>query len=462
MESNLETNEVLANEEENILGTDRISKLFIKFVVPSVIAMVITGMQTVVDGIFVGNFVGSNAMASISVASPFLQMIFGVSMLMSIGGLSYMGRSLGEGKIKLAQDIFKTTTIVLGVVAFALGFVGFFFSSQIASVLGANEALISGVAMYIKVISIFAAPMGIAFLFGFSGRLIERPNLYFIGTIVSLATNIILNYVLIVKLNFGIAGAAVATGLSYSVILVVVIGPILKKETILNIFSGKFNKKTIWPVIYNGSSEAVASVAAATSAFLFNMAFIRIIGEAGVAAFTSINYVSQFGTFIVFGIADGIASIVSYNYGARKLDRVKKTISFSTKVTIGIGVITFGTIFFFGESLVSIFVASEKEVLKIAVEGSKIYAFAFLLNGVNILCSSYFTSIGYAKESIIIAGARGLVFITLGISILPRILGINGVWMTIPIAEVMTLIVCFVLVKRYLKKSGDFVKVKKK
>ena len=136
MESNLETNEVLANEEENILGTERISKLFIKFVVPSVIAMVITGMQTVVDGIFVGNFVGSNAMASISVASPFLQMIFGVSMLMSIGGLSYMGRSLGEGKIKLAQDIFKTTTIVLGVVAFALGFVGFFFSSQIAAEIG--------------------------------------------------------------------------------------------------------------------------------------------------------------------------------------------------------------------------------------------------------------------------------------------------------------------------------------
>ena len=458
MESNLETNEVLVNEEENILGTEKVSKLFLKFVIPSVIAMVITGMQTVVDGIFIGNFVGSNAMASISVAGPFLQMIFGLSMLMSIGGLSYMGRSLGEGKIKLAQDIFKTTTIVLGVVAFILGFIGFFFSNQIALLLGANDALISGVSIYIKTISIFAAPMGIAFLFGFSCRLIEKPNLYFIGTIASLATNIILNYVLIAKLDLGIAGAAIATGLSYSVILFVVIGPILKKETILNIFSGKFNKKTIWPVIYNGSSEAVASVAAAISAFLFNMAFIRIIGEAGVAAFTSINYVAQFGTFIVFGIADGIASIVSYNYGARKLDRVKKIVSFSTKIIIAIGIMTFGTIFFFGENLVSIFVASEKEVLEIAVAGSKIYAFAFLLNGVNILCSSYFTSIGYAKESIIIAGARGLIFITLGISILPRILGINGVWLTIPIAEVMTIVVCVILIKRYFKKSGDFTK----
>jgi putative MATE family efflux protein len=458
VKSNLETNEVLVNEEENILGSQKISKLFIKFVVPSVIAMVITGMQTVVDGIFVGNFVGSTAMASISVAGPFLQMIFGVSMLMSIGGLSYMGRSLGEGKIKLAQDIFKTTTIVLGIIAFVLGFIGFFFSNQIGRFLGANDALIGGVAMYIKVISIFAMPMGIAFLFGFSGRLIEKPNLYFIGTIASLATNIVLNYVLIAKLGFGIAGAAVATGLSYSVILFVVIGPILKKETVLNIFSGKFNKKTIWPVMYNGSSEAVASVAAATSAFLFNMAFIRIIGESGVAAFTSINYVAQFGSFIVFGIADGIASIVSYNYGAKKLDRVKKIIIFSAKIVIGIGVMTFGTLFFFGENLVSIFVASEKEVLEIAVAGSKIYAFAFLLNGLNILCSSYFTSIGYAKESIIIAGLRGLVFITLGISILPRILGINGVWLTIPLAEVMTVIVCIILIKRYLKKSGDFAK----
>ena len=458
MENNLETNEFLVNEEENILGSEKISKLFIKFVVPSVIAMVITGMQTVVDGIFVGNFVGSNAMASISVAGPFLQMIFGLSMLMSIGGLSYMGRSLGEGKIKLAQDIFKTTSIVLGVVAFILGFIGFFFSNQIASLLGANEALIGGVATYIKVISIFAAPMGIAFLFGFSGRLIEKPNLYFIGTIASLATNITLNYVLIAKLDLGIAGAAVATGLSYSVILFVVIGPLLKKETVLNVFSGKFNKETIWPVIYNGSSEAVASVAAATSAFLFNMAFIRIIGESGVAAFTSINYVAQFGNFIVFGIADGIASIVSYNYGAKKFDRVKRAMSFSTKIVFGIGAVTFITLFFFSENLVAMFVASEREVLEIAVAGSKIYAFAFLLNGANILCSSYFTSIGYAKESIIIAGARGLVFITLGISILPRILGINGVWLTVPVAEVMTLIVCFVLIKRYSKKSGDFAK----
>lgn len=460
MESDLRVKEVLANEEENILGAERISKLFVKFVIPSVIAMVITGMQNVVDGIFVGNFVGANAMAGISVAGPFLQIVIGFSMLMSMGGLSYMGRSLGEGKVELTQDIFKTTTMVLGIVSFILGALGFFFSNQIATLLGANEALVGGVATYIKVISIFSMPMSIGFLFGFAGRLIERPELYFKGTILSLFTNVILNYVLIAKLGFGIAGAAVATGLSYSIVLVVVISPLLNKETAVNIFTGNFKKETIWPVMYNGSSEAVASVAAAISAFLFNMAFIRIIGESGVAAFTSINYVAMFGSFIVFGIADGIASIVSYNYGAKRFDRVKKTMSFSIKVTVIICIVTFITLFFFGENLVQLFVASDKEVLEIAVAGSKIYAFAFLINGLNIVCSSYFTSIGYAKESIIIAGARGLVFIITGIIVLPMMFGINGVWMTIPFAEVMTFLVCLLLVKKYLKKSGDFEKVK--
>ncbi|MGL4450587.1 MAG: MATE family efflux transporter [Sarcina sp.] len=460
MESDLRGNEVLANQEENILGTEKISKLFIKFVIPSVIAMVITGMQMVVDGIFVGNFVGANAMASISVGGPFLQIVIGFSMLMSIGGLSYMGRSLGEGKVELTQNIFKTTTIVLVIVSFILGAVGFFFSNQIASFLGANDALINGVATYIKVISIFSMPMSIAFLFGFTGRLIERPELYFKGTILSLITNVILNYVLIARMGFGIAGAAIATGFSYSVILIVVIGPLLKKQTIINIFNGKFTKETIWPVIYNGSSEAVASVAAAVSAFLFNMAFIKLIGEAGVAAFTSINYVAQFGCFIVFGISDGIASLVSYNYGAEKFDRVKKTMIFSLKIIMIIGIMTFGMIFFFGENLIQLFVASEKEVLEIAVAGSKIFAFAFLLTGVNILFSSYFTSIGYAKESIIIAGGRGLIFITIGIIVLPMIFGVNGIWMTIPFAELMTFLISILLVKRYFKKSGDFAKSK--
>ena len=456
MEKSVLENGGLESREENILGTAKISKLFIKFSLPAIIAMLISGMQSVVDGIFVGNFIGANAMASISMASPFLQIMMGFSLLMSVGCVSYMGRSLGEGNKKLTQDIFRTSTIILVAISIILTIVGFFFSKNIAGFLGANDVLLDDVATYIKIISIFAVPLGLAFLLGFVNRLVERPDLYFKGMIVSLITNIVLNYILIGKLGFGIAGAAFATGISYSMVLIIVISPMINKKNVFNLFTGNFDIKTIVPVMYNGSSEAVASIAAAISAFLFNMAFIKLVGEGGIAAFTSINYVAQFGILVAFGVVDGIASIISYNYGAKRFDRVHEILNLSIKVLLATCLITFIILFFFSENLISLFVSSEKEILDMAIKGSKIYAFAFLTNGLNILCSSYFTAIGYAKESIIVAICRGLIFIVLGISILPTILGLNGVWLTIPFAEVMTLGVCFIIVKKYLKKSGHY------
>ena len=388
MQNSVLENTNLKIKNENILGYEKISKLFMKFSIPAIIAMLIAGMQTVVAGIFVGNFIGSNAMASVSMGAPFIQVVLGFAMLMSVGSISFMGRCLGEGKKEQTQNIFRTSTIVLLIVSIILSIIGFFFSTEIAILLGANDILLNNVSTYIKVISIFIVPMAFGFLFGFADRLVEKPELYFKGMIVSLITNITLNYFLIGKLGFGIAGAALATGISYSMVLIIVIGPMLKRKNIINLFVGSFDKKTIIPVMYNGSSEAIASISSAISAFLFNMAFIKLVGETGIAAFTSINYIAQFGTLLVFGIADGIGSIISYNYGAEKYDRVKTLLKLSIKITISISLITFLILFFFSENLVSLFVSSEQNVLDIAIAGSKIYAFAFLLNGLNTMCSS--------------------------------------------------------------------------
>ncbi|MGL5692529.1 MAG: MATE family efflux transporter, partial [Peptostreptococcaceae bacterium] len=143
----------------------------------------------------------------------------------------------------------------------------------------------------------------------------------------------------------------------------------------------------------------------------------------------------------MFGISDGIGPIISYNYGYNRTDRVKEILNLSYKVTLILGIILFGILFLFGESLVSMFASGNKEVLELAVSGSKLYALAFFFNGFNIVYSGYFTAIGKAKESIIISACRGVIFILLGIVILPRFLGIQGVWLTIPFAELMTYII---------------------
>ncbi|MGL5313685.1 MAG: MATE family efflux transporter, partial [Peptostreptococcaceae bacterium] len=220
------------------------------------------------------------------------------------------------------------------------------------------------------------------------------------------------------------------------------------KKNVINVFSGKFDKSVLVPVIYNGSSEGINAVSTATSAFLFNMAFMKIAGEIGVASFTAINYVAQFGILLMFGVSDGIGPIVSYNYGSKDYDRVKAIMRLSNKVLMVMGTIVFIALFFFGKNLVMIFVGNNKEILEIATVGARIYAFAFFMNGFNIVNSGYFTYIGDARASVIVAACRGLVFIFVGMFTLPVILGTNGIWMSIPFAEFVTIIIGFSLMKK--------------
>ena len=439
--------------DTNILLTEKTSKLFMQYSIPAIISMVINGMQSMIDGMFVGNILGSNGMASVTLASPFMQLIIGLSMIVSIGAQSYMGLKLGEGNKEKAENGFKTSVIFIVVVGFMITILGFVFSKNIALALGADEVLLGYVSTYIKMISIFAVPMALMFLFGFTGRILEKPELYFKGSILSLIVNIVLNYVLIAKLNLGIQGAAIATGMSYSAAFLVVVWPVLKKDSVVSLLKGKLDKETIMPILYNGSSEGVNSIATATAAFLFNLSFMKIAGADGVAAFTAINYIVNFGTLVMFGISDGIGPIVSYNYGNKRFDRVSEIMQLSSKTIIGIGTTIFIVLFFFGSKLITIFIQDNATVLNMAIVGSKIYAVAFFVNGFNIVNSGYFTFIGNAKYSVIVAASRGLVFIVVGIFILPMIFGTNGIWMTVPFAEIITFMIASVLMKKSNKKD---------
>ncbi|WP_099189663.1 MATE family efflux transporter [Tepidibacter mesophilus] len=432
---------------ENILGTEKISKLFIKFSIPAIISMVIAGAQTIIDGIFLGNFVGSNALASVNIVQPFMQVIIGFCMIISVGSLSFIGRCLGEGKKEESQNIFKTAFIVITIISSSIMLLGILFSEKIAVLLGANDVLLQGVSMYTRTIAMFAPVISLMLLFGFINRVVGKPELYLRGMILSVIANISLDYILIKQLSLGIRGAAFATGIAYISALFVVAHPMLNKNNIVNVFSGKFDKSVIIPMAYNGSSEGVISIATATTAYLFNMTFMKVAGEAGIAAFTTINYISQFGTLIMFGISDGIGPILSYNYGNKNNDRLDDTLKLASKVNLVVGVALFFILFEFGEQLVSLFANGNKSIINLAVSGSRIYAFAFLLSGFNIINSGYFTAIGDARASIIIAASRGIIFIVLGIYILPMIIGIKGVWLTVPFAEFMTFIIGIYLVK---------------
>lgn len=430
------------------LGEDNLIKVFSINVIPAVIAMVINGTQPIIDGLFLGKFAGLNAMASVNIAGPFMQIIYAISFITCTGAISLIGRSLGSGNDDKARSVFRTACVFITAISLLVTIFGTIFSKNIARLLKATELLIDDSSMYIFVISFFAPVISNMYLMGFTDRVIGKPNQYLYGAIASLAANVILDYLLIGVCGLGVKGGALATGISYFIALAICSIPLFNKNNVLNYFKGKLNFKLMLPVVANGSSEAVVCGSAAIAVFLFNSSLIKIAGESGVAAFTIINYISTFGTLAMFGISDGINAIISYNYGANKMSRVRKTFLSALTLNLIIGLIVFLIVFFAGDKLITIFSKdpeNEKEVIEMAFHGARIYAIAFFMIGFNIVGSGFFTAIGGALSSVIIALSRGLIWIVVGIVTFPIFMGIDGVWWTFPFAEGCTILITALL-----------------
>lgn len=434
--------------DNNILLEKKLPYLFVYFVIPSIIAMVIAGAQGMVDGIFLGNFAGSDAMASVNIANPYLQIIIGCTMIVCTGTLSFLGRTLGENKPEKAKDIFRSSVVALLIISLILMFAGIIFYKNIAYMLGANEVLVKGTGQYIFVIAIFAPAISFMLLFGFTDRLLEKPHLYLIATVFSLMANIGMDFLAVKILKMGVRGAALATGFSYLMGLLFVIKPVLSKKSVVNVFEGKCNWNYFKDSAYNGSSEGIISLSTAVILFLFNRAFMDLAGEDGVAAFTIINYIGNFATLIMFGVSDGISSIVSCNYGAGKMERVHRTFFAAISINFLMGVVLVFILNLFSKNLISVFLEGNEKILEMAVGGAKLYALSFLLNGFNIVQSGYHTAVGNALISVVIAASRGIIFSTVGILILPHFLRTSGIWITPMFAETVTLILCILIMKK--------------
>ncbi len=432
---------------DNVLGTEKVSSLFFKYAIPAVLSMILVGSQNIINGIFLGKFAGANALASVSLASPYVQIASAISIVIAFGTLSIIGRALGSNSIEEAQDAFKTALYLILSISIVYGGVGAIFTEEIANLLGADKTIAGGVISYIRIISFFLPAYPLMVLMGFTDRIIGKPNVFFNASLVGLIVNTVLNYVFIVQMNLELVGAALATGISFYFGLAIVAVPLLSKKSFVNVFSGKMQKNIIGRVLYNGASEGIGSSSDAIATFLFNLEFMRIAGPAGVASFTAINYIMKTGVRFIFGIGDGMTPIVSYNYGQKKYDRVDQALKWATGSGIAVGLFIFGVLFFMGEPLVKIFVKDNQNIIEMATQGSRLLAFAFIFNGINIIHSLYFTALGKAGASAIVALCRGIVGIFIGINVLKLWFGTNGVWLTVPVTEMGTMLVVFALVR---------------
>lgn len=430
---------------EKVLGQENIIKLFIQYTIPAVISMVLAGSQTMIDGIFVGNYVGANALASVNIVNPFVRISFSVSIIIAFGALSMIGRKLGEGAIEKGQNIFRTALSLLLLFSTIYGVFGVFFSEIIGKWLGADAVLLKGVAIYLRTMAFFMIFRPLMILTGFANRMIGKPQLYLYATLATLVVNAVLDYIFIAHLHLGLMGAGLATGISYAVGAAVTILPLMKKGITLHLLKGHFDVSCIGEMLYNGASEGIGSGATALTTFLFNLEFMTRMGPTGVAAFTTVGFAMNFGSLLIFGIADGMSPIISYNFGSGQLKRVKKTIQYGLFFGGGIGVITCLFLFFGGTYLGGLFAKGSQEVIDLTANGARFLSVAFLFNFATIIYSVYYTSLGQAKSSAIVAFSRGFLWIVIGIKLWPMFIGFNGIWIAVPAAEMLTVVLILFL-----------------
>ena len=439
-------------EREKLLLTGEIPRLFFKYALPGVAGLLFLGIQSVIDGIVLGRFVGANALASVNLVLPCYSLISAFAIVMGIGGQTLVSISLGKGDKQEANNALRSVFLFLLGMSVVVSLVIFLSAGKIASFLGADEVLLPDAVGYIRALVPFF-PLLCAMFFGdYIIKAMGHP-LYATSVMgLTVILNIILDIVFVARLGWGVMGAGLATGIAFTVGACFNLPRLFSRHEVVAVQRGRYDRRLVWNAFYNGSSEGMSELSVAITVFLFNITMMRYLGESGVAAFTAINYILFIGTTVFLGISDGIIPIIGYNFGARQQGRIKSILKLAARTNSLIGISLFLLLLLFGEQVIGLFFKDHgSEAFAIASRGVSIYCFAFLLCGLNILASSYFTAIGNAKISIIISALRGLIFVGIGILVLPAVFGIDAIWYDVPIAEVCTLSVSFWLVRRSLK-----------
>lgn len=441
------------SKEEQMLATGNVGKLFIQFGIPGVLGLLLIGFQPMVDGLFLINFVGPDALAGVNLFVPVYTFVSALAVVVGIGSQTIVSLSLGEKNYATANDSFRTAGVFLAVFLLVLSAVCYAGAEPLSRFLGADADLQHYTVDYIRYLSPFLPVLALLFLGDYMLKATARPYLALSLLGLVLLLNIVLDYLLVAVMGAGVKGAALATGISLSVPLLLMAVLLLRKDNIVSFRKGKFRYKLLWNMLYNGSSEGLSELSAGITVFLFNNVMMDLFGKSGVAAFTSVNYLLYLGVQLYVGLSDGIIPILSYNYGAGNKERVRATIRLGRRTNLIIGLIFFALLFWGGTFLVGHFFgntdAGDVEVIKaIAVTGATYVAFAFFFNGQNILSSSLFTSMGDARTSVVISLMRGLLLVVIGIFILPLIFGNTGIWLVIPLSELVTLFYCFIIVRK--------------
>ncbi|KGJ52041.1 multidrug transporter MatE [[Clostridium] innocuum] len=429
-------------------------KQFFKFVIPSVVSMLVFNLYTMVDGIYVARFVGEHALSAVNISMPYVNFIFAFSILFSVGTSTVVAIFRGENNMKSANETFTRNTIFLTVCALIITLLALVFQNELALFLGASEVTLPYVHDYLGVLIWFT----FFFIVSYSMEVLVKtdgfPKLATAAVTVGAVTNIVMDYVLVVHVGMGIRGAAIATGLSQVLTFTVFTIHFLGKRGTIHWCKTTMDLSVYKRIIPIGTADFITELSAGTIIFLFNHAILKHIGDNGVVTYTVITYIYNIVMMTFTGISQGMQPLVSFYRGRREENTCRLFLRYALYTTFAMSMLALAICLFMTPALVSIFIdASRAELFTYTVHAFRIYSLCYLVIGYNIVCSGYFAAVEKSGYSFAISLLRGFVLIAASIWIMGELFQGEGIWYATLVCESSTLVVSIWCMLRSQKKA---------
>ena len=413
----------------------------VRFALPSIAMMIFISVYSMVDGLFVSNFTGKEALAAVNLVYPLAMALGSIGFMFGTGGAALVAKTMGEGDEVRANRLFTFIALAAAALSVVLCAVGAFALEPLLGFLGADGQLLDLSLLYGRVL-LAALPFSVLQnMFQSFFIAAEKPYVGLAVTVAAGLSNIVLDYLFIVVFGWGIAGAAVATMVGQVLGAAVSVAYFARSRTSRLRFARPVHDlRALGKACVNGSSELMTEVAASVVSTLYNFQLLMLLGADGVAAYGVIMYVNFVFTAVFFGFAMGTGPVVSYHYGAQNKDELKSLFRKSLVLVGGAGVAMFAASQLFGGALVGVFVGYDPDLVALTLHGFRIYSVSFLMAGFNIYGSAFFTALNNGKVSALVSFMRTLVFETSTVMLLPLVWGVDGVWSAIIVAEACALV----------------------
>lgn len=435
------------------LGHENTKKIFFKLALPSVLGMLIVSIQMMVDGFFIANTVGANGLAAINLSMPVINLYMSIAMMICAGGAVYTSIELGKGNKKRANEVFSFTFFVYIAILGTLSILGAIFIDKIIYFLGASNELIPLVKPYLITLLV----LNLLFNFPIFSEMFVKigglPNFVFISALICISGNILGDYILIVQMNLGVFGAALATGVANGTAGVILFTRFLKNRCALTFTSPKGNRYLLGKILYNGSSEMLTIVSAAITTYIFNLLLMKYIGPLGVSALTIVFYVNNILNICLYGLNQALQPLVSFNLGARQFDKIKEAVKITLISGATLGLICFITMKLKSDFIVKLFSKGNSDLELLTFDVLNIVTFQYIISFINVTAIGFLTALEKPFESMLVSFFRSLVFTVSYLFILPIFFGNSGLWLSMPIGELSCIFISIPLMHYSFNKS---------